>query len=254
MSTSNPSSTPIQTAPPPSLITQFTQPSECVNLFHVVTEKASLETYINNSSRNLTTTILTSDSNDNRFSSCQPSGWDKAHFTFSPGLCASGWVYKELQATVLSTATISTAHCCAPDYNLQVKGPEYNGVLQCKKIKVEGSHYETHLHDAWVVKWQASDKLPISLPNLPTGYTVPSWQPGESAKLSPVDGYEPGNARDRIESLVVPTVIPIVVVLLIALGIAYCLVRQKRAKKQRREELALEEHAESKKESKTTES
>lgn len=139
------------------------------------------------------------------------------------------------------------------DYNLLVHGgPEYTGVLQCKKIKVEGSHFETHLHDAWLVKWQVSDKLPISLPTLPTGYTVKSWQPGESAELTSIDGYEPGNARDRVESLVVPTVIPIVVMLLIALGIAYCVIRKKRAKKQKREEIALQEHTDNEKDSKGT--
>lgn len=98
----------------PSLTTAFLQPTECTNLFRTLPQNATSETYMSPASDNHTTAYLTSDETNSRFSSCQPSGWDQAHFTFSPGLCPSSWRYYEMKAYATASATVSQAYCCAP--------------------------------------------------------------------------------------------------------------------------------------------
>jgi len=57
--------------------------------------------------------VTAPDEGDDRFSSCQPPGWDsgptESPFSFSPAVCPSGWTAYSL-STTLSTITI--AYCC----------------------------------------------------------------------------------------------------------------------------------------------
>lgn len=101
-----------QTGPSARLVTQFSQPSECSSLFTLVSQYTSQQ-IIGKSAYNYTTQYLTSDAANSRFSTCQPSGWDSAHFTFSPGLCPSGWKYLNMHAVTTNSATVSQAYCCA---------------------------------------------------------------------------------------------------------------------------------------------
>lgn len=105
-----------------ALTTPFVQPSECGSIWEVTSDTLPPWREISG-----TVTILASDAADERFASCQPSGWDNGGESsilhFSPAVCPSGWTYFNMQQgrdyTTLSlkdlllASTSSYAYCCS---------------------------------------------------------------------------------------------------------------------------------------------
>lgn len=104
-----------------ALTTPFVQPPECTSIWSLSSDTLWFHGV------HTTLTILSSDQADPRFTSCQPSGWDRVpaanRFTFSPAVCPRGWVYHHMAATESGVenrtadtsrySTYSTAYCCA---------------------------------------------------------------------------------------------------------------------------------------------
>lgn len=93
-----------------ALTTPFVQKPDCAAVWALT----DFTTYV--AGVPTTVTILVSDVNDERFTSCQPSGWGSviptSRFSFSPAVCPSDWTYYHM-ASEYHPATFSTAYCCA---------------------------------------------------------------------------------------------------------------------------------------------
>ena len=93
-----------------ALTTPFAYASSCANIPFSTTSLVS-EFYW--ADEIITVPFLVSDQADERFSSCQPPGWDsgpgKSSFSFSPAVCPSDWTAYSLSRV---SSTLSTAHCC----------------------------------------------------------------------------------------------------------------------------------------------
>ncbi|KAJ2976897.1 hypothetical protein NQ176_g4678 [Zarea fungicola] len=208
----------------PQLTTRFSQPADCTALFRTAnpTPSTAVGFY-----------IVTSDASNPRFSSCQPSAWDQAHFSFSPGLCASSWTYWDMSATVSGTATVSQAFCCAPKYTLK-EAEEGQRIRQCalsNSTANDGIAVELR-HDAWFVEWQPSDKLSFSLPEIASSTTIIRWIPGNT--LPPDSGVPHGQEHDNnglIIQLILAVVLP---VFFVSLFIAACIILIRRRRREKR--------------------
>lgn len=235
--------------PPPSLITQFVQPTSCTSLFAVFSTQLASD-----SVHRTTTTIFTSDASNLSFSPCQPAGWDQASFSFSPAVCPSSWTYFSMSTTISGKVPVSVAACCArfvqsfdapyskyrlilnnSNYILETDYSNYNHGYACVS-NTRNFPYTTEtaqLHSPWHVAWQPSDtaKFPFSLPAIPTSSFIQSWAPNQTPAQ---DNNRQGG--DGLGSLG-PTVMALglgigLPILCIILGITfYCIVRKRRRKR-----------------------
>lgn len=112
--------------------------------------------------------------------------------------------------------------------------------MQCQDVKPAGDKTQIRHHDAWFIKWQSSDKLPVSLPNLPTGYTVASWLPGESALLTSVNGPETVDPLHK-QYITVAIVVPIIFVALFTGCGVLCFLKRRKRNRLRPEQVSLQE-------------
>lgn len=101
---------------------------------------------------------------------------------------------------------------------------------------LDGIQEQTRLHDAWYVEWQPSDKLPVSLPDLPSDSTVDVWTPGTTASYRPTDGYTRDSAFSGTNIIIVSTVLPIVFVAVIIAGCVFCVRANRKLKRQEAEQ------------------
>lgn len=189
--------------PPPSLITQFVQPASCASLFAVFSTE-----FPTNTINPTTTTFFTSDASNPSFSTCQPSGWDQASFSFSPAVCPSSWTYFSMSTTIYDKVPVSVAACCArfvhhitfekkreyklifpssfanSGYELEIGHRYYTDGYACVTSTRNPLHtaVTASVHSPWHVAWQASDttKFSFSLPSIPTGSSIESWAPGQT--------------------------------------------------------------------------
>ncbi|GFF23494.1 hypothetical protein IFM58399_00312 [Aspergillus lentulus] len=201
------SSTSTTTTSLPALTTPFVQPPECTSIWDIT----STATRINSTLR--LTTILISDPADERFSSCQPPGWDSnstARFSFSPAVCPSAWTYHQMATDRLDYRR-STAYCCSSGFSLSRNLTDlYNIKASCYRTLTPGETTITgtlshgkgaqvlltdgiQVHEAWAISWAGSDTATMSpsLPTLTNSMIVPTWVPGEIIPPGRYDrGYE----------------------------------------------------------------
>lgn len=91
---------------------------------------------------------------------------------------------------------------------------------------------QTLIHDAWYVEWQASDELPLKLPELPLGSSVASWAPGETATPIPPYNLVRDNSINGTQITIIATVIPVVVVGFLAAACVFCIRKNRKLKRQ----------------------
>lgn len=112
--------------------------------------------------------------------------------------------------------------------------------MQCEQENLYGDKTQIRLHDPWFIKWQSSDKLPVSLPNLPTGYSVAVWLPGQSALLTSTHGYEPDHS-EYWQLIPVAIAVPIVFVALCTGCCVLFIFKRRKRNRLRREQVSLQE-------------
>ncbi|KFY68177.1 hypothetical protein V496_01244, partial [Pseudogymnoascus sp. VKM F-4515 (FW-2607)] len=200
-----------------ALTTPFVQKPDCAAVWALT----DFTTYV--AGVPTTVTILVSDVNDERFTSCQPSGWGSviptSRFSFSPAVCPSDWTYYHM-ASEYHPATFSTAYCCASGFSLAMnlyQFPYPDSELPCIRLVIAGSvsmmgtllddagstqlfTQGTQVHNAWHISWAASDTSTLSpaLPELTSSKFVPTWVPGESIPPGMYDREQ--NIHDGISS------------------------------------------------------
>ncbi|PGH08765.1 hypothetical protein AJ79_05864 [Helicocarpus griseus UAMH5409] len=194
-------SPPKATAALAAITTPFVQRPECASIWELT--KVTLDDWEPYLGRSVT--ILASNAADERFASCQPSGWDiggNGNFQFSPAVCPSGWGYNELGT--------------------------FTGGVQ--------------IHEAWHITWQDTDTSTLSpqLPSLPTHHVVWTWSPGETIK--PVEYSTSLRGMEPLLRFIMIG-IPIIGVTVIASIVWCCIRRHKKKKEKKREALEPQEIA-----------
>ncbi|KFZ20633.1 hypothetical protein V502_03115 [Pseudogymnoascus sp. VKM F-4520 (FW-2644)] len=196
-----------------TLKTPFVQRPDCASIWDLTSVPLRV------SGVSTSVTILVSDAADERFASCQPSGWDSivpaSCFSFSPAVCPSGWTYYAMASTVSvadngrDESTFSTAYCCASghslgtglsDFPIATMTPPCYRRVDAGEVSIMGtlSHGagSTRLftegiqaHQAWHISWGASDTstLTPSLPELTSKKLIPTWVPGETIEKGMYD-------------------------------------------------------------------
>lgn len=130
-----------------------------------------------------------------------------------PRLCSNFFLENENRGT--------TRHCVHFEYKERVK----------------------YLHDAWVVRWQATDSLPLALPTVTGTQTITEWYPHNTATFSPTDSPSGQSGNGIIVgTLVLAVVLPVVTVSLVVAACVFGLRkrRQERRKKAEAQQQALE--------------
>ncbi|OBT50749.1 hypothetical protein VE04_09274 [Pseudogymnoascus sp. 24MN13] len=171
-----------------ALTTPFFQKPECASIWtlsHVSTHDTN----------GVATTVafLASDVDDERFTSCQPSGWGSvvpaSRFSFSPAVCPSDWTYYSMASTYHEGITFTTAYCCAGGFALGSGFPDSpyltTGVPCLRDAAGDVSTAGTLLdqvHEAWHISWAASDTSSLSpaLPEITSDMHVDTWVPGQT--------------------------------------------------------------------------
>lgn len=94
-----------------ALTTPFAQKPDCASIWGLT----EVSTHIDGVAT--TVAILVSNVDDERFTSCQPSGWGSvistSRFSFSPAVCPSDWTYYRIASEEQAGTTSTTAYCCA---------------------------------------------------------------------------------------------------------------------------------------------
>ena len=94
-----------------ALTTPFVQKPDCASIWGLTNIRTHVEGVAT------TVAILVSNVDDERFPSCQPSGWDSviptSRFSFSPAVCPSDWTYYRMASEAQAGTTSTTAYCCA---------------------------------------------------------------------------------------------------------------------------------------------
>lgn len=95
-----------------ALTTPFVQKPDCESIWAL----SHVSSY-SDDGRLTSVAILVSNVDDERFPSCQPSGWDSviltSRFSFSPAVCPSDWTYYRMASEAKAETTSTTAYCCA---------------------------------------------------------------------------------------------------------------------------------------------
>ncbi|OBT69976.1 hypothetical protein VE03_00380 [Pseudogymnoascus sp. 23342-1-I1] len=253
-STPSPTATEILT-----LITPFVQRPECASIWDLTIVPSRV------SGNSTSVTILVSDAADERFASCQPSGWDKivpaSRFFFSPAVCPSGWTYYDMASTVSAASngkdksTFSTAYCCASghsldtyvtDFSIPTMTPPCYRRVDAGEVSIMGtlSHGTgstllftegIQAHQAWHISWDASDTstLTPSLPELTSSKLIPTWVPGETIEKGMYDrDHKQDNAMPGLGKVLrdVAIAVPLIFAAIVGTTI-WCCISYRRSKR-----------------------
>ncbi|POR39607.1 hypothetical protein TPAR_00203 [Tolypocladium paradoxum] len=228
-----------------ALTTPFVQPSGCSQW-----TPTSVDTSTFTGSKAIAAVLMSSQD-----PSCYPSGWADVvpvhRFSFSPGVCPSGWVYHSMAEEGVKRT--STANCCESGFNyLDFEHRELvsDKTRRCGRWttgiatgtgdgRSEGGR-TLLVHEAWIITWAASDTSTLSPvpPTLTNSMIVPTWTPGQVIPDGEYDQMPPSDrSRFLPESAqwFLMVGMPIIGALLIG-SCVFCCVRS--SKKKRREKRA----------------
>ncbi|KAK4220701.1 hypothetical protein QBC38DRAFT_462306 [Podospora fimiseda] len=199
----------------PPLTTPWTRPSYCTDLFTTT----STITTVGGTQNPITSTIplVLPDTAHPSFSLCHAPGYDLHNYSFSPGVCPSGWTAYNLASSWTTATYTSFAHCCDKGYTFGYGNPisGSTSVPACfrsakgtsKKAKATATPgartyaFEEYLpngvqmHEAYHVLWESRDvsMLEPSPPKtLCEGRAMEKWVPGEKVPKCPYDGAMQG--------------------------------------------------------------
>ncbi|KAK2755053.1 hypothetical protein FQN54_006581 [Arachnomyces sp. PD_36] len=184
----------------PALTTPFVQEPACASIWSL----SSIESP--DHGKTATVNLLVPDIENERFSSCQPSGWDsvvpESRFHFSPAVCPSHWTYYNISETTSydydsgAVGTYTTALCCASGFQAPNLGTDFTipSIPTACHRSVDSTLFAdstttahitdglVQIHPAWVITWHASDTSTLT-PVPPTltsnNMLIPTWVPSQ---------------------------------------------------------------------------
>ncbi|CEJ81476.1 hypothetical protein VHEMI01598 [[Torrubiella] hemipterigena] len=185
------------------------------------------------------TLLITSDTAHSLFSSCQPSGWDESNFTFSPGVCPSYWTYWNMATTTSDATRMMQAFCCSRYFSLTSTNSGHSCIYTYGTYihtSDDETAWVTRLHQPWVVQWQATDRLPVSLPVFTNATTLTTFDPFDRASMNGDEGGNHDSVGILVGTLMLIVVLPVIIV---ALTVTACVILCRR--KRRKARLRLQE-------------
>ncbi|KAK3318789.1 hypothetical protein B0H66DRAFT_249757 [Apodospora peruviana] len=231
-------SSPIATAPIHAFTTPFPQPASCDISALLTTTVKTYTDYGTTTSR----TFLLPDASDPRYTAClDPAG---GQFTFSPAVCPQGWpalwlgmTTSTLSGAATTTAHVSTAYCCAPDYSMPNGPPEDGPSPRCEQAFISTTSSSGDMIPsvwtlsvakvpAWHISWQPTD-IPTLSPQPPEieGYSITQWVPGSDPQREHQDNWGGGINRSLFLFLVAG--IPVILVVAMGACLTGCCVRRR---------------------------